>query len=114
MNLTIKKEKIQFGETKVLGLFTKAVKFWVAQDIPDGVLQEYSKIKSNDTGDDSYEAQKVIIDSMRNVVVSLLEMNNGKRKVKKFVKDLGFKGINKVYLFLNEYINNVEDEKKND
>lgn len=116
MNLTIKTETIKFGETKILGIFKKDIKFKVQADIPESMLDSYGKLvelnKQNVESDP--KAQKQAFGVMREVIKGILYVKNKKSKVDKFVDKLGIQGASKIFTFLNEYINEVKDEKKNE
>jgi hypothetical protein len=114
MDLTTKTETIQFGETKVLGIFKKAIKFKVVADMPDSLLPIYGEISKIRDADNSPEEQKKAFDLMRKAIIQILGEHNRKGKVKSFVTKLGMQGLNKVWTFLNEYINGEEGEKKNE
>ena len=114
MNLTTRKEKITFGEEKLFGIFKRDIKFTIVADIPDTMLDAYAEIaKTNDLETDPKE-QKKAFELMRNVIISMLSPYNNKRKVEKFVGKLGMRGVNKIFLFLNNYVNEVDEEKKNE
>ena len=114
MNLTIKKEKIQFGETKIFGIIKKAIKFWVVADIPDSMLEDYAVISKLKPDDNNASEQKKAFDIMKKVIISMLSVYNNPKKITKFVNKLGIQGTNKIFVFLNEYANTVKAEKKND
>jgi len=114
MNLTTKTEKIQFGETKLFGIFKRKLMFNVIADIPDSMLDDYAEIAKTNDIETNPEEQKKAFGLMRKVIVSMLSVNNSKKKVEKFVNGLGIKGVNKIFVFLNEYVNEVDKEKKND
>ena len=114
MNLTTKSQKVTFWEYKFLGIFKRERKFNVVADIPDSLLDDYAAIAKTDSNEENPEKQKEAFALMRKVIVSMLSPYNNKRKVKKFVDGMGIKSINKVFIFLNNYINDVDEEKKND
>jgi len=114
MNLTTRKEMIQFGETKVLGIFKKKIEFMVEADIPDSVLKDYTEISNLSKDVESTENQKKAFDIMKKVIIGILTKCNKQKEVEKFVNNLGLKATNKIFIFLNEYINDEPEEKKND
>ena len=114
MDLTTKTETITFGEKKVLGIFRKAIKFKVVADIPDSMLEKYADISKINPDDTKPEEQRKAFTIMKDVIREILCQANKRSQVEKFVNGLGIKGANKLFVFLNEYINNVEEEKKNE
>jgi hypothetical protein len=114
MDLTTKTETIQFGETKILGIFKKAIKFKVVADIPDSMLEKYAEIAKIKPEDTNPEEQRKTFTVMKDVVKAILYQGNKVKTVDKFVDKLGIKGANKAFTFLNEYINEVDEEKKNE
>jgi hypothetical protein len=113
MNFKIKRELVTFGETKILGLIPIDVKFWVEADIPESLLDQYAKIAKMGKDADNLDNQKGMFRIMKDVIIGILSPINNKRKVEKFVNQLGIKSANEIFVFLNEYINVVDEEKKN-
>lgn len=114
MNLITKTEKITFGEKKIFGIFKKNIKFNVVADIPDDMLDDYAIMAKFNEMEINPEEQKKAFQLMKKVIISLLSIANNQKKVEKFVFSLGIKATNKIFIFLNEYINEADNEKKND
>ena len=116
MNLITKTETITFGEKKVLGIFKKDIKFKVVADIPDSMLDNYAKISKlkSEEMDSNPEVQKEAFNIMKTVIREMLYTHNSKGAVDKYVNGLGIQGTNKIFVFLNEYVNEVSEEKKNE
>lgn len=114
MDLTTKTETIQFGEKKVLGIFTRPIKFKVRADMPESLLDEYAEISNMNIDEKNPEHQKKAFGIMKQIIRGILYRDNNKKAVCKFVDELGMQGTNKVFVFLNEYINGSEGEKKNE
>jgi len=86
MNLTIKTERIQFGETKIFGIFKKAVKFNVVADIPDSILHDYAEIAKIKPDENNPDEQKKAFSVMKKVIITMFCISNKRRKVEKFVR----------------------------
>lgn len=116
-NILLKEEKIQFGEEKVLGIFKRKVEFIVSADIPMELYKDTAKLASFDTNgiENSIEKQEKMFELVRQTVISILSYKNKKEKVEKFVNKLGMINLQKLSIFLNEYISkaNADIEKKN-
>lgn len=113
MNLTIRKEKVTFSETKIFGIIPYTYKFWVEADVPESLLEDFDKISSFIGKEQDTESQKKVFIAMKKIISGILIKNNSKYLVNKFVKKLGIIGAQKVFTFLSEYINTVSEEKKN-
>jgi hypothetical protein len=116
MDLTTKTSTIQVGEKKVLGIFKRPIEFKIEADIPESMLDEYGKISAMDAEklDKDPEKQKEAFSIMKNIVREMLYTHNKKKPVDKFVDSLGIKSVNKLFVFLNNYANGVDEEKKNE
>lgn len=114
MNLTTKKETITFGEKKILGIFKKKLQFIVEADVPESILDDYAVISTYQGDENDPTVQKKMFALMKKVIIGILSKNNKLKKVEKFVAQLGLKTTNEIFTFLNNYVNAVDNEKKND
>jgi hypothetical protein len=114
MDLTTKTETITFGQKKILGIFKKDIKFKVVADMPDSLLEDYAEIAKGAVDGGGPEEQRKAFKALKQVIAGLLYQANDKKKVDKFVNKLGMHGSNRIFEFLNKYINEVAVEKKNE
>ena len=98
-------------------------KFKIPYDIPiDTLLQlDVQREKLTIFNDDKVKKEdiKAIYDSIRKLLKEILYLKNvrffwQKKKIDRFIDDLGYKSLIKVVTFLSEYINQDMDVKKND
>jgi len=110
--LTTKTEKITFGEKKILGIFTQKIKFNIIGDIPESMIDAYSEMAEIKDVDTDKDAQKRAFKLMKTIIRDMFYIDNNKKKVDKFVDKLGLTATNKIFVFLNEYVNEVRKKKK--